>query len=236
MAITGLPFDSTGYDTKWYDRVLRNAFYQTHNVSASGSSEHNRYFLSVGYLTNEGIIIFNKYKRYTIRLNNEFTPTSFLKIGTTASFANQASQNVPTGTITENAYRASPLVPAIVNGKFGNTSQYQNVGNPVLDAQNTNDLSHNNTLQGNVYVEVKPVKSVTLRSTFGDELFFNDDRAYTYQHPNDTTFFNVNGGSQGATRSTLAISNSKSYHWVWSNTINYTKGFWKQQGNCIGRY
>jgi TonB-linked SusC/RagA family outer membrane protein len=225
MAITGLPFDSTGYSTNWYNQILRNAFYQNHTVNASGSSDHNRYSLSMGYLTNEGIIIFNNYKRYTVRLNNEFSPTSFIKIGTTASFANQASQNVPTGTITEDAYRASPLVPGVINGKFGNTSQYQNVGNPVLDAQNTNDLSSGNTLQGNVYVEVKPVASITLRSTFGDELIFGNDRAYTYQHPNDTTFFYVNGGSQGAARSTLAISNIKQYHWVWSNTINFAKNF-----------
>lgn len=224
-AITGLPFDSTAFNTKWYNQVLRNAFYQTHNVSASGSSDHNRYSLSVGYLSNEGIIIFNNYKRYTVRLNNEFTPASFIKIGTTASFASQVAQDVPTGTITEDAYRASPLVPAVINGKFGNTSVYQNVGNPVLDAQNTNDLTHNNKLQGNVYIDVKPISSITLRTSFSDELIFNDDRAYTYQHPNDTTFFNVNGGSQGATRSTLAISNFKAYHWVWSNTINYAKDF-----------
>ncbi len=224
-AITGLPFDSTAYNTKWFNQILRNAFYQNHSISASGSSDHNRYSLSLGYLTDEGIIIFNNYTRYTVRLNNEFTPASFIKIGTTASFANQASQNVPTGTITEDAYRASPLVPAMLNGKFGNTSQYQNVGNSVLDAQNTNDLSHSNNLQGNVYVEVKPIKSIAIRSTFSDELIFGDDRAYTYEHSNDTTFFNVNGGSQGATRSTLAISNSKSYHWVWSNTINYAKDF-----------
>ena len=224
-ATYGLPVPSTGFNTNWYNQVLRNAFYQNHNVSIAGSGEHNKYSLSVGYLTNQGIIIFNDYSRYTIRLNNEFTPTSFLKIGTTGSFANQASQNVPTGTVTEDAYRSSPLVPAMVHGKFGNTSQFQNVGNPVLDAQNTNDLSHTNTLQGNVYAEIKPIRSLALRSTFGDELVFNDDRAYTYAHPNDTSFFNVNGGSQGATRSTLNISNAKYYHWVWSSTINYEKNF-----------
>jgi TonB-dependent starch-binding outer membrane protein SusC len=232
-AITGLPFNPTGFSTNWYNQVLRNAFYQNHNVSLSGSNEHNRYSLNVGYLTNEGIIIFNDYKRYTVRLNNEFSPTSFLKIGTTASFANQAAQNVPTGTITEDAYRASPLVPATLNGKFGNTSLFQNVGNPILDAQNTNDLSQLNTLQGNVYVEIKPIHSIALRSTFGDELVFNDDRAYTYQHPNDTTFFNNNGGSQGASRSTLAISNTKYHHWVWSNTITFSKDFGVNKINVL---
>ena len=134
---------TTGYSTNWYNQVLRNAFYQNHNLSISGGSTTDKYTLSASYQTNDGIIIFNNYTRYTVRLNNEFTPTTFLKIGTTASFANQTSQNVPTG--------RSPKMPIArrpcfrhVNGKFGNTSQYQNVGNPVLDAQNTNDLSHNN--------------------------------------------------------------------------------------------
>ncbi|HUZ57941.1 MAG TPA: TonB-dependent receptor [Hanamia sp.] len=215
----------TKYSTNWFNQVLRNAFYQNHNISVSGSGDKYKYALSAGYLTNQGIIIFNDYKRYTVRLNNEFSPTSFLKIGSTASFSNQASQNVPTGTITEDAYRAAPLVPAMLNGKFGNTSQYQNVGNPVLNAQNTNDLSHDDRLQGNVYLEINPLKTLSLRTTFNEEADFYDDRAYTYQHPNDTTFFNVNGGSQGATRSTLAISNSKYYRWVWSNTVNYNAQF-----------
>jgi TonB-dependent starch-binding outer membrane protein SusC len=233
QATLGLPFPITAYSTNWYNQVLRNAYYQNHNISVSGSSPQNRYNLSLSYQTNEGIIIDNDYTRYTIRFNNEFTPTSYLKIGTTASFANQASQNVPTGTITEDAYRASPLVPAIVNGKYGNTSQYQNVGNPLVDAINTNDLSQNNKLQGNIYVEIKPIKSITLKSTLSDEVNFFDQRQYTYQHPNDTTFFNVNGGSQGAIRSTLAVNSDKYYHWVWSNTINFSKDFGRSRINIL---
>lgn len=225
QAALGPQLFPTGYSTNWYKQILRNAFYQNHNISISGGSSQDKYSLSAGYLTNQGIIIFNDYTRYTARFNNEFTPSSFLKIGTTASFANQGSQNVDAALITEDAYRAAPTVPAMVNGKFGNTSQYQNVGNPVLDAQNTNDLSHNNRLQGNVFVEIKPIRSIALRSTFNEEANFYDDRAYTYQHPNDTTFFTVNGGSQGASQSTLAIANTKYSHWVWSNTINFNRDF-----------
>ncbi len=232
-ATLGLPVGNTGYNTNWYKQVLRNAFYQNHDVSVAGSSEQNKYSLSLSYQTDEGIIIFNDYSRYTVRFNNEFTPTSYIKIGTTASFASQTSQNVNTYGITEDAYRASPLVPAMVNGKFGNTSQFQNVGNPVLDAQNTNDLSHDNKGQGNIWVEVRPIKALSLKSTFNGELDFNEDRAYTYQHPNDTTFFNVNGGSQGATFSTLAVANNRYYRWVWSNTANYTRDFGNNRVNVL---
>lgn len=229
QATTGLPFTQTGYSTKWYNQVLRNAFYQNHNISVSGSSEKDKYLFNVSYLTDEGIIIANDYKRYTIRFNNEFTPTSYIKIGTTASFANGTAQNVPTGTITEDAYRAAPTVPSVVKGKYGNTSIYQNVGNPVLDAYNTDDLSHDYKAQGNAYIEIKPVKSITIRSGLGAILDFADDRAYTYQHPNDTTFFTANGGSQGASRSDLSVSNGKYYNWVWDNTITYNQTFGKHR-------
>lgn len=226
-AITGLPVYPTGYSTNWYNQVLRNAFYQDHNISVSGGNDKDKYLFNVSYLTDEGVIIANDFSRYTIRFNNEFTPTSFIKVGTTFSFANQTSQNVPTGTITEDAYRAAPTVPAIVDGKYGNTSVYQNVGNPVLDAYNTDDLSHSNKIQGNAYLEVKPIKSITIRSTFGGELNFSDGRAYTYQHPNDTPFFNVPGGTQGATQSVLSVYSTKLYDWSWDNTINYNQTFGK---------
>jgi TonB-dependent starch-binding outer membrane protein SusC len=233
QAITGLPVTATGYSTNWYNQVLRNAFYQNHNISISGGNDKDKYLFNVSYLDNEGIIIANSFNRYTLRFNNEFTPASYIKIGTTLSYANQTSQNVPTGTITEDAYRAAPTVPAILDGKYGNTSQYQNVGNPILDAYNTNDLSHDNKIQGNVYVEVKPIKSITLKSSFGGEIDFNDDRAYTYAHPNDTTFFTTNGGTQGATISNLAIAQTKFYDWSWDNTINYNQSFGKSKINIL---
>lgn len=232
-AITGLPIPTSPYSTDWYSKILRNAFYQNHNLSIAGSSAQDRYALSVGYQTDQGIIIDNSYTRYTVRFNNEFTPVSFLKIGTTASFSSQITQQVPVGSITEDAYRAAPLVPDMVNGKFGNTSQYQNVGNPVLDAQNINDLSHNNRLQGNAYLEIKPISSLAFRSTFGDDLNFYDDRAYTYSHPNDTSFFNVTGGSQGPNQSTLSVANLKSSRWVWTNTVNYNTQFGKSRLNIL---
>ncbi len=228
-AVTGLPVTATPYNTNWYDQILRNAFYQNYNISIAGSSTQDKYAISGGYQTNQGTIINNDYSRLTVRFNNEFTPATFMKIGTTISFANQTAQNVPVGTITEDAYRAAPLVPATVNGKFGNTSQYQNVGNPVLDAQGINDLSHNNKLQGSAFLEIKPITSLTFRSTFGADMVFYDDRAYTYQHPNDTTFFNVTGGSQGPSQSTLAVSNLNSYRWVWSNTLQYDAQFGKSK-------
>ena len=217
--------NSYGGSTDWYNQVLRTAFYQNHNLSLSGSTEKNKYLVSLSYLTDEGIIVANSFNRYTARLNNEFTPTSKLKIGTVASYSSGIGQNVPVGTITEDAYRASPVVQGYIDGKYGNTSKFQNVGNPILDAKLTNDKSVENKIQGAAYVEFKPVSWLALKTSFGDEIDFYNDRQYTYQIANDTTEFNVSGGSQGPAMSNLAVVSAKYYHWTWDNTITFNKTF-----------
>ncbi|HUB60197.1 MAG TPA: carboxypeptidase-like regulatory domain-containing protein, partial [Puia sp.] len=51
---TFLPVSNTGYNTNWYNEVLRNAFYQNHTASISGSTSQNKIALSAGYLQNNG--------------------------------------------------------------------------------------------------------------------------------------------------------------------------------------
>ncbi len=228
-AALGPNISPTGFNTDWYGQVLRTAFYQNHNISISGSSDKNKYLLSLGYMTDEGIIIANNFNRYTVRFNNEFSPTNYIKIGVVASYASGTGQNVNTGGIVEDAYRAAPIIPGILNGKYGNTSSFQNVGNPILDARSTNDLSLDNRVQGTGYLEIKPVTWLALKTSFGDEVDFYNDRAYTYMLPNDTTVFTSNGGSQGATQSNLNVTSNKYYHWTWDNTITFNKTFNKHK-------
>jgi TonB-dependent starch-binding outer membrane protein SusC len=216
---------SYGGSTDWYNQILRTAFYQNHDLSLSGSTEKNKYLLSLGYMTDEGIVIANNFNRYTARLNNEFTPNKVLKIGTVVSYSNGVGQNVPVGTIFEDAYRASPVVQGSIDGKYGNTSKFQNVGNPILDANITNDKSIENKIQGTGYVELNPVPWITLKSSFGDEVDFYNDRQYTYQIANDTSVFNVSGGSQGPSQSNLNVETAKYYHYTWDNTITVDKTF-----------
>src|SRR6202012_150001 len=39
----------TGSNTDWYKQVLRNAFYQNHNVAITGSSSQDKYAVSASY-------------------------------------------------------------------------------------------------------------------------------------------------------------------------------------------
>lgn len=222
-AASGRPIQAGTTSTDWYGQILRTAMMQNHNLSISGGSEKATHYLSLGYLTDEGIVINNIFKRFTARLNNDFTLHPKLKIGLMTSYANSRDQNVNLGAAYNNAYRAAPIIPAVENGLYGNTSLYQNVGNAVLDIKNNDDLTLNNRLQGAGYVEFKPLTFLTFRSSMGGDLIFSNQRVYNYQFNNDGTTFIQPGGNQRNPNSNLTSRQTTLFRWVWDNTVSFNK-------------
>lgn len=211
--------------TDWYGQILRQGFQQNHNLSISGGSEKGNYFLSLGYLTDQGIVIDNQYKRLTLRSNNEYKLSEKLKAGVTASYSNGDNQIANLGSAYNNAYRAAPIIPAKVGGRYGNTSVYQNVGNAVLDIENNNNNVKDNRLQGAAYLEYKPVTWLTFRSSMGADWINTNGRVYNYKFENDTVTFLSPGGNQRNPNSNLSFKNEKTLHWTWDNTVTFNRTF-----------
>ena len=211
--------------TDWYGQILRSSWQQNHNLSLSGGSEKSTYFLSAGYLTDEGIVIGNKYNRYTVRANNDFKLTNKIKVGIISSYTTSTNQNVNLGGAYNDSYRAAPIIQSLVNGRYGNTSVYQNVGNPILDIQNGDDKTLDNRLIGTFYAEYKPVEWLTFRSGMGADWVNQNQRVYGKQFNNDTTTFITPGGNQRNPNSTLSNYSAKIFHWTWDNTVTFSKTF-----------
>ncbi len=211
--------------TDWYSQILRNSWQQTHNISLSGGNEKSTYFVSGGYLSDEGIVIGNKYDRYTIRANNDFIVSKKIKVGIVSLYTASTNQNVNLGGAYNDSYRAAPIIPGIINGKYGNTSVYQNVGNPILDIQNGDDKTLENRLQGNFYAEYKLTEWLTFRSGIGGDWVNQNQRVYGKKFNNDTTTFITPGGNQRNPNSTLSNYSSKSFRWTWDNTVTFNKTF-----------
>jgi len=215
-----------GTSTNWYDQILRNAIQSRNNISLSGSNESNKYLLSLGYEDDEGIVISSDYKRLTVRLNDEFKLSNKFKVGVLTSYNNANDQQANLATAYGDAYRASPLIPGMIDGKYGNVSNFQSVvGNPILDINGQNHKFIHNRLQGNGYLEFTPVKYLTLRSSIGADIEYVDEKLYNYKFAADTNTFNVAGGSQQNSLSNLNVVNTKNLHWVWDNTATFNKRF-----------
>src|SRR5690606_18075523 len=62
--------DWTDYD--WESYLLHNALQTNQNISVSGGSESHKYYLSIGYLYQDGVVSNTDYNRINIQLNQNF--------------------------------------------------------------------------------------------------------------------------------------------------------------------
>lgn len=211
--------------TNWYDEVLRKAFQMNHNISVSGGSEKSTYYLSGGYIQEDGIIATNNFKRFTFRANNEINITDQLRFTSQISYSRATTRDVELGDTYRNVYRAAPIIKAMDNGRYGNTSGWANVGNPLLSINKRNDGRQESRVQGNVALEYSPVSFLKFRSGFNADLKFGNDRIYAYQFLNDENTFLVAGGNQQNQNSRLTREEYRSQGWIWDNTITFDKTF-----------
>ncbi len=96
-----------GKTVDWYDLVFRNGLRQDYDVSLSGGTQSLRYYWSLGYTDNKGVVLGDDYKNVRSRINIDADVTSFLTVGANVQFADrdQSSQQANLG----QAIRVSPF-------------------------------------------------------------------------------------------------------------------------------
>jgi TonB-linked SusC/RagA family outer membrane protein len=82
------------WEDDWQDALFRVAHRQEYLASASGGNGKNDYFLSFGYLDEEGIVRASGFNRLTARVNVNLEITSWLKVGTNLSGSTQKTNNL----------------------------------------------------------------------------------------------------------------------------------------------
>ncbi len=221
--------------TDWAKAVSRQAFTTNHNISVAGGSEKNTYFISANYLDDQGVIKTNGFQRFTFRANNDVNITDKLKFSEQLSLSRGAEQTIDINGIYGNVYRVAPIIASIDgNGKYGNTSAWGNVGNPLLQLDKANNFTLNNRIQGNVALDYKPISSLTLHSAFNTDVRYNNQKNYQYQFNADGNTFTVGGGNQRQNNSSLYVQNDDSYQYTWDNTITFDKTFDQHHLTVLG--
>lgn len=166
---------STGINTNWQDEIInKNAPIVNHNASISGGNQSGNYFLSFGYLNQEGAVGKDKsnFERYNFRSNAQYNlfedkKHSFFKkvtlgtnIGYTFSKLNGIDENRNSGGPLFSATNAAPNMP-VFETDAANIAQLQTQyedrllkdknGNvyKLLEGQAVNPLALLNTINNN---------------------------------------------------------------------------------------
>ncbi|PWK77203.1 TonB-linked SusC/RagA family outer membrane protein [Mucilaginibacter oryzae] len=213
-----------GKGTNWQDAIFRTAIQQSHQVSVSGGKDGVNYYLSGGYLNQDGIIIGSNFNRYNLRTNIDAQVNDWFKLGIslTGSHSNERVVVGDNNGIVYNALLQAPDL-SVTNPDGSYTGPPANdpraaggVLNPVAQALNISNILNRNNINTNLYNDIRLYKDLTLRSELGGDFNFSDNNAftptYTYGRFTNPT-------------ATLNERFQQSSFMIWKEYLNYTHKF-----------
>lgn len=209
--------------TDWYDEIFNPAAIQEYNLGISGGNEKARYFVSMNYFNQEGVVRQSGYDRFTIRANTEFSPKDWIRVGET--FEVTYSQRVGEGNNTEGnsvaeIFRTQPIIPLKdINGFYAGTkgASLGNSDTPYSSTErNKNNVQERWRMLGGAYIEADIIKDLTFKSQLGID--------YRNYYLSGFSPQNIEG-SEPSSNHALAVDYSYNFDWTWYNTLNYSKTF-----------
>ena len=197
-------------DTDWQDLIFDIAPMQHYQISASGASEKTSYYIGMGYFNQEGIITKSNYERVTLKLNNSYNITNFIKIGNNIAVTPYKRQNT-NGNAVFVAYRAWPtLEPFQPDGTY---TPVPGVGNVLADIEYTNSFDNGLRTVGNFYGDVDFLKGIKFRSSFGVDIDNVKSKRFT-------PIYFVNSQQENSTDD-LTKNYFFKTDWLWENTLSF---------------
>lgn len=168
---SGAPF------VDWQDLIFQTGFVQNHNVTVSGGSENANYFISGGYMDQEGIERAQEFTRYSFKANTDIKAGKRLKFGESLLISQtdrqvQSEQGIFAGF---NSSLNAPYYQPFGDGAFGyNPINPTTVGNGSANNYlfNTDDRFTKTTIQtrkvlGNFYGEFEILEGLKIRPSLG---------------------------------------------------------------------
>ncbi len=216
-----IPTNPSGTD--WFDETFQTGLVTEHNLGVSGGGENSTFYLSAGYLNQEGSMVHNSFERFTARANSTFKlgPVTVgenvqvarsTKIGQDGfSGGNQDEQGIMTFLTL-----IHPIIP--VNDVGGNAGGAKASGltgtNPVwANIRNKDNGTTNTRILGNVFLEWEILEGLSFRSSYGVDYFNNLSSAFNFPSY-EARQPNTNNG--------FSETWQNGYNWTWTNTLNYS--------------
>ena len=228
--------DASG-GTDWQDVIFRSAMIQNHLLSVSGGTENVRYFVSGGYLDQQGIVVNTDYKRYTLRSNLDLKLSKWLTAGFNLNVIKDKG-NIPPigegtrfgdilGQVINTVDRFDPATPVFdatgaynfkaLKGGPGDSKIYADpdVWNPLATARETS--AETNTIKNEIstFLEFKLLEGLTFRVSGGVRLNNADGKHY----------YNTKTQPGRGVSGLGDLSTDQFQYFQNSNILNYTRTF-----------
>ncbi|MBT1700667.1 SusC/RagA family TonB-linked outer membrane protein [Fulvivirgaceae bacterium PWU4] len=216
--------------TNWWDAITTPGMTNRHSLSFAGGGDRSAFYASLSMQDQDGYFIHQNFKRYATRINSAFDVSNSVRVGENIQLTYLQIRGLMGGeggrgaSNDENDVLSAFRMPSIIpiydeyGGYAGTAAKgFNNPRNPVASRDRAaNNGGYGLQAQGNIFVEVDPVKNLTLRSSIGGGLF--SSYTYTYNPPS----YENSENNSSFTYSEFANQFS---NWVFTNTANYKNKF-----------
>ena len=227
----------------WENLGTRTGVREEYNLSVSGSSDKSTFYMSLGYLNNEGITKASNLNRLTARLNADYQAKDWLKVGGNMSYAkfeNNALANNGSSSSSGNIWaftsQMAPIYPAFVRNPDGSIKQdsnefeimdYGNGGNagfsrpfisdanPIMDSQLNTNHREGNATSGSGFMDF----------TFIPALKFTVNAAFNLDETRGTYVYNPYYGQFDSTGGLVTKWHERTFDYNLQQLLSYSTTF-----------
>lgn len=233
----------------WEKEGLKNGFRQEYNTTVSGASDRMNYYVSLGYLDQDGIQEGSNQKRLTTRVKVDYQAKKWLKVGANFNYSkydySQTSEGtIGTGTIWSTIKTQAPIYPVyfrnankeIMTDQWGERmydfarsyglSRAGGVGgNCIFTNKYRTSQTTGNSYIASGYANAQLTKDLTF--TFNASAY-DYDRRYTYATSPFVDYY-----TDSSDNGSLSKSSSRTYTYNTQQLLNYSKQFGKHDVSAL---
>ena len=212
-----------GKGTNWQDAIFRTAWQHQHQISAQGGTDAVKYYVSGGFMNQQGTIIGSNFKRFSTRVNLDAQLKKWLKLGLNASFTS-TNEDLKLADSDEGIINYSLTTPPDiqiydVDGNYSHVSKegYTNP-NPIAMAMMDEILLDRKKLNGSVFADITPINHLTWHAELGFDI--GSSKGETYEPK-------VNLGTWNRSSNSSRVQKNSNTFWALKNYVTYSNTFGK---------
>lgn len=207
-----------GKGTNWQDAIFRTAFQHQHQVSVTGGSDKVHYYISGGFMKQDGTIIGSNFKRLSIRSNVDAELNKWMKVGFNVAYSKTDERLLKADQdegVINYALTTPPDIQIYnIEGGYSSVSKegFTNP-NPIAMALMNDILLDRQKINGNIFMDIRPYfENLIWHTELGYDLEWSKGEIYEPM---------VSLGTYTRSANTSSINKKNNKFWQAKNYITY---------------
>lgn len=202
-------------DTYWQDEVFRRGAIQDHTLSISGGDLKTRFYTSLSYFQNEGIVKGSQFDRLAARLNVDHSASDRFTVGANMSFTTSNNKRVQNDNNIYGAVSTAILLPPdvpVYNADGSYASAY-GLENPLAAVTEYQNNARTDRFIGNLFAKYNLTDELFVKVSLGTDALSFREEVY------EPSLLVSARGSNGFG----FVGTQNVFNWINENTLNYQK-------------